>query len=188
MQTGYRTTVCILTISVLLQVMTARADVEQIESSPTHTRIEVSEFSETDRRRASAWHLNEEEWRRYDTLLKGIRGSVSPATLSPIEVLGIHARDNAERRRYAERWARAMRDDAERILAFQRAYDSAARRLFGDQDLIDINRLAGRTTAIEWPVLAQKRPPVAAMPPDGRRPRFCRVGKLDHRFMEAMVY
>ena len=43
----------------------------------------------------------------------------------------------AERRRYAERWARMMRDDAERILAFQHAYDQAWRRLFPAEPLID---------------------------------------------------
>ena len=73
--------------------------------------------------------------------MDGIRGSISPATLSPIEVLGIHARDEAERRRYAERWARLMREDAERILAFQHAYDQAWQRLFPAEPLIDLARL-----------------------------------------------
>lgn len=75
------------------------------------------------------WDLDEAEWQRYQTLMRGIRGSVSPATLSPIEVLGIHARDEAERRKYAQRFARIMREDTERILAFQRAYDQAAAEL-----------------------------------------------------------
>ena len=73
--------------------------------------------------------------------MDGIRGSVSAANLSPIEVLGIHARTAAERRRYAERWAALMREDAERILAFQRAYDAAYRRLFPGESLIDAARL-----------------------------------------------
>ena len=79
-------------------------------------------------------------------MLQGIRGSVSPATLSPLEVLGIHARDAAERTRYAEQWAIAMRDDAERILAFQHAYDEANRRLFPDAALIDPARLPTRSS------------------------------------------
>ncbi len=98
-------------------------------------------LSATERERSDAWSLSDTEWRRYQSLLLGIRGSVSPADLSPIEVLGIHARDSAERRRYAERWARAMRDDAERILAFQHAYDAAAKRLFSGQTLIDVGKL-----------------------------------------------
>ena len=101
----------------------------------------VTPLSPSERERANAWSLSDSEWRRYQSLLLGIRGSVSPAHLSPIEVLGIHARDSAERRRYAERWARAMRDDAERILAFQHAYDAAAERLFSGQTLIDVGKL-----------------------------------------------
>ncbi|MCP4735247.1 MAG: TIGR03759 family integrating conjugative element protein, partial [Bosea sp.] len=91
--------------------------------------------------RAQAWGLSETEWRRYQSLMQGIRGSVSPATISPLEVLGIHARDEAERRRYAELWAEAMWEDAERILAFQRAYVEAGRRLYPDVPLIDSSRL-----------------------------------------------
>ena len=101
-----------------------------IEQSATE-RIDSQTF------RADQWGLDESEWQRYQSLLQGIRGSVSPATLSPLEVLGIHARSADERRRYAEQWAVMMRDDAERILAFQRAYDDAQRRLFPNGLLID---------------------------------------------------
>ena len=98
-------------------------------------------LSMTELARSNAWDLSEVEWRRYQSLMLGIRGSVSAANLSPIEVLGIHARDSAERRAYAERWARAMREDAERILAFQHAYDAAAKRLFMGQALINVGKL-----------------------------------------------
>ncbi len=101
----------------------------------------ITPLSASERERSNAWSLSDTEWRRYQSLLLGIRGSVSPAHLSPVEVLGIHARDSAERRRYAEGWARAMRDDAERILAFQHAYDAAAERLFSGQTLIDAGKL-----------------------------------------------
>lgn len=95
------------------------------------------EHVESQRFRVEQWDLDDTEWQRYQTLMQGIRGSVSPASLSPIEVLGIHARTDEERRRYAERWAVMIRDDAERILAFQRAYDEASRRLYPDSVLID---------------------------------------------------
>ncbi len=101
----------------------------------------ITPLSATERERSNAWSLSDTEWRRYQSLLLGIRGSVSPTHLSPIEVLGIHARDSAERQRYAQRWALAMRDDAERILAFQHAYDAAAKRLFSGQTLIDVGKL-----------------------------------------------
>lgn len=102
---------------------------------------EHSRLSESERARARHWDLSETEWRRYRQLMDGLRGSISPNTISPIEVLGIHARDAAERQTYAERWAQLMHEDAERILAFQRAYDAALRRLYPDESLIDTARL-----------------------------------------------
>lgn len=91
--------------------------------------------------RREAWGLSETEWQRYLTLMQGIRGAISPKTLSPIEVLGIHAETEAERRDYAKRFARLMQEDAERLLAFQQAYDQAWRELDPAGRLIDPTRL-----------------------------------------------
>ena len=100
-----------------------------------------SVLSDSEQVRARTWNLSETEWQRYQQLMQGIRGSISPETISPIEVLGIHARDEVERQRYAEAWARAMHEDVDRILAFQHAYDAAGKRLYSNDKLIDINRL-----------------------------------------------
>lgn len=110
----------------------------------------VGESVQTQARR---WALTEAEWLRYEALMRGMRGSVSHPGISPVEVLGIHARNAHERRRYAEQWAMMMQADAERILAFQRAYDTAAQRLFGATPLIDAARLPARPPAD--PELAQ---------------------------------
>ena len=106
--------------------------------------IEANTLSATDLTRARLWDLSEVEWHRYKQLMQGIRGSISPSTISPIEVLGIHARDEAERQRYAEVWARAMREDVDRILMFQRAYDVAGKHLYPNEPLIDVDRLPGK--------------------------------------------
>lgn len=71
----------------------------------------------------------------------GHTGQYQPENDFSIEVLGIHARDEAERRRYAARWAAIMYEDAGRILAFQHAYDEAVRRLYPGETMIDIARL-----------------------------------------------
>ena len=108
-------------------------------SSGPDTTLSASELART-----RAWGLSAVEWQRYQLLMQGIRGSVSPATISPLEVLGIHARDRDERRRYAERWARTLHEDVDRILAFQRAYDDAGKRLYPNEPLIDVDRLPGK--------------------------------------------
>lgn len=124
----------------------AMADTAPMSGQPlstTHITVQsATQLLDHQISRAARWGLDEIEWQRYQSLMQGIRSSVSPATLSPIEVLGIHARSADERRRYAEQWAVMMREDAERILAFQWAYDEAQRRLFPNGLLIDTSALA----------------------------------------------
>lgn len=96
---------------------------------------------EIDEVQRQQWSLSVEEWHRYKTLMRGIRGSISPANISPIEVLGTHARNDQERKKYAEIWAKMRFEDAERILAFQNAYNDAFSRLYGDTQLIDIGKI-----------------------------------------------
>lgn len=126
-------------------VAAAESDSESTVTSVDQTALEWSELTPSERARAQLWGLSATEWRRYRDLMAGIRGSISPATISPIEVLGIHARNDAERRRYAEQWAMLMRADAERILGFQRAYDEAGRVLYPGEQLIEWTRLPGRS-------------------------------------------
>jgi integrating conjugative element protein (TIGR03759 family) len=118
------------------------------ETGQDNSSTETTTLSAAERARSHLWNLSESEWNRYQALMQGIRGSISPPTISPIEVLGIHALDDAERTRYAELWARAMHEDAERILAFQRAYDAAAKRIYSNETLIDITRLPDKTEDI----------------------------------------
>ena len=132
-------------LSLLGVAMSVSAD-EPLETNTTQSQITGTVNVKTpllpiEKARAELWELSETEWRRYRSLMEGIRGSISPSTISPIEVLGIHAEDAAERNRYAETWARMMREDVARILAFQHAYDEAGRRLFPEEQLIDPNRL-----------------------------------------------
>ena len=87
------------------------------------------------------WELTEQEWSRYEELMQGIRGRLSHSNISPIEVLGIHARSETERTHYARIWARMMREDAIRVLQFQRAYDIETIALNQDEPLIDVSLL-----------------------------------------------
>ncbi|EPC00578.1 hypothetical protein L861_06470 [Litchfieldella anticariensis FP35 = DSM 16096] len=83
------------------------------------------------REQAEAWGLTEKEWTRYETLMQQQRGIWSP-NLDPIMTLGVEARTEEERQRYAELLVEVERDRVERELAFQRAYDEAWERLYPD--------------------------------------------------------
>jgi integrating conjugative element protein (TIGR03759 family) len=166
------------------------------------TQSEAVEYRQTDLRdiqhqRVELWGLDNAEWQRYRQLMKGIRGSVSPSTLSPIEVLGIHARTPDERRRYARTWARMMREDAERILAFQLAYDEAQRELYPGTSLIDTHKLAQlkQSTAVkpkeEWDLndrllfFTQTDCAICDVLWDRLQSRFDSIGGIDVYFLDV---
>lgn len=139
-----RLTIAILSLALVVAHPVIAANITSTQVTQTeqgNSSIEENTLSASDRVRARIWNLSEVEWRRYKQLMQGIRGSISPATISPIEVLGIHARDEIERDRYAEVWAQAMREDVRRILVFQLAYDAAGKRLYPNDPVIDVSRL-----------------------------------------------
>ena len=78
---------------------------------------------------ARDWGLEVEEWARYQQLMQGPLGLYSPG-LDPLTALGIEARDDDERRRYAERQVMTEAERAGKLLAYQRAYDAAWQQLY----------------------------------------------------------
>ncbi|MCS2611051.1 TIGR03759 family integrating conjugative element protein [Halomonas dongshanensis] len=93
------------------------------------TRIEQTRLEQSSQRAAEAWGLNQQEYRRYESIMEGPRGIWSPG-LDPLTALGLEARSQAERQRYAEKLVETERARVEAELAFQRAYDDAWQRLY----------------------------------------------------------
>jgi integrating conjugative element protein (TIGR03759 family) len=120
-----------------------------------------------DRASAQYWGLSVEDYRRYQLLMKGVRGAVSDPRISPIEVLGIHARSDAERRRYAEMFARLMVDDAQRLLQFQTEYEHAVHRLYPRLVALDLGAAAHPPGGLQPALVsAPQQPIVSAQPQD----------------------
>ena len=93
------------------------------------TEISDTGIDETGRLHLEQWNLAPQEYLRYKSLMAGPRGSFSVPNISPLEVLGIHARTSRERREYADRLVRLQYEDTERVLAFEREVQAAWRRL-----------------------------------------------------------
>jgi len=81
-----------------------------------------------DTRLAKEWGLRDDEFARYRELMGGPIGVYSP-NLDSLSVLGIEARSDEERRRYAELQVQVEARRVEKLLAYQRAYDDAWQRL-----------------------------------------------------------
>ncbi len=71
---------------------------------------------------------NPQESARYRELMDGPLGIYSP-NLAPLSALGIEARTDEERSRYAELQVQVEARRVEKLLAYQRAYDEAWQRL-----------------------------------------------------------
>ncbi|MCH9699335.1 MAG: TIGR03759 family integrating conjugative element protein [Gammaproteobacteria bacterium] len=127
-----------LSLVAWLAINTQAAEITHSQHRDSGQQTTTVDSSE---QRRLQWDLSEHEWQRYQTLMQGIRGSISPSTISPLEVLGTHARNDKERRHYAKRWAKLMHDDVDRILKFQAAYQTAWTDLYGVQPLVDISQL-----------------------------------------------
>jgi len=122
-----------LTLFVIL--LTPVKATETKEKKLKHTHVNTQALAEENHRQQ--WALSKSDWARYKTLMQGIRGSISPKNISPIEVLGTHARTDIERRKYAEIWARMRHEDIDRILVFQLAYNQAYAKLYPHEQMID---------------------------------------------------
>lgn len=123
---------------IMLSLTLTASQAVEIEHTDLQT-TPVTQSSETriEQEKMGYWQLSVDEWQRYQSLMQGMRGAVSQPTISPLEVLGIHARTTEERTYYAERWAQMMFQDTEQVLAFQQAYDTAFKKLFGDVPIVD---------------------------------------------------
>ena len=98
------------------------------DSRIVQSRDRAAIDADLDERLARDWGLQTEEWARYRQLMQGPLGVYSPG-LDPFTALGIEARTDEERRRYAELQVQAEARRVEKLLAYQRAYDDAWKRL-----------------------------------------------------------
>ena len=130
-----------LTLGAPLQAQTV-GKTQQTRTQEASTQSSYSTMDDRDRLLGQIWGLSNEEMIRAKVLLEGPRKSFSVENLSPVEALGIHARNDAERRRYAEMFARAFHADVERSLAWNEAFTEAMGRLYPNEPVVDYSGAA----------------------------------------------
>ncbi|MEW8015107.1 MAG: TIGR03759 family integrating conjugative element protein [Candidatus Sedimenticola endophacoides] len=125
-------------ISLCLALFSVGVSAEEIIRTPvTEPSVTETIVGSSVEQRAATWNLSVDEYARYRSFMEGVRGSFSVPTISPLEVLGIHAKTPEERRLYAERLVHLLHADTERVLAFQREVDAAWKRLYGHESMFD---------------------------------------------------
>lgn len=86
--------------------------------------------------------INKNESIRYTELMNGLRGKLSP-NIDQLTALGIEARNDAERRHYAELWVKQEYERTEKELKFQREVDTAWKRLMPNMLPVNMGNAAG---------------------------------------------
>ena len=89
----------------------------EARSTATTTTATITGGPANDAMLAQMWSLSIPEVQRAKALMQGPRGAFSSPQLSPIEALGIHARNDAERLRYAVNDLRMFFENDLRFLA-----------------------------------------------------------------------
>ncbi|KGH27295.1 integrating conjugative element protein [Comamonas testosteroni] len=140
-KTAFIATVVALQLSTgaFAQLRTGRT--AEASSLPSTTQQGRSQLDETARAVQQMWGLTADEMQRAKVLSLGPRANFSVKELSPLEVLGIHARNDAERRQYAERMARIFHQDVERSILWDREMQAAMARLYPNEPMVNYDRL-----------------------------------------------
>lgn len=120
--------VLILAIASIASTTAVAQNAATTDSRIVQSRDRAVIDADLDERLARDWGLQAEEFARYRQLMQGPLGVYSP-NLDPLTALGIEARTDEERRRYAELQVQAEARRVEKTLAYQRAYDAAWKRL-----------------------------------------------------------
>lgn len=118
----------LLALVVATAQATPRSEPDTRQSAIARTETRKSEARTS---QAKDWGLTEQEWARYEAIKAGPRGYWSPG-LDPLTALGVEARNDKERQRYAELQVQLEAKRVERELAYNRAYTEAWTRLFPD--------------------------------------------------------
>lgn len=154
----------IIVSALLLASVQLPAWAQQTASTQPRTAQSQTENTQITRtqedRKANDWGLKPQEWARYQELMEGPLGSYSP-NLDPLSALGIEARTDDERRRYAELQVQVEARRVEKLLAYQRAYDEAWQRLSPGMQRVN---------------LPDNKPGTAAMRGSGRTAVFVKDG------------
>ncbi|VFR69845.1 probable exported protein STY4558 [plant metagenome] len=123
-------------IAAVLAVLQMPAMAQQATTSQSRV-VPAQVEQHRDERFARDWGLRDDEWARYRELMEGPLGIYSP-NLDPLSALGIEARSDEERRRYAQLQVQAEARRVEKLLAYQRAYDDAWQRLHPDAQRVNL--------------------------------------------------
>ncbi|HHT9843869.1 TPA: TIGR03759 family integrating conjugative element protein [Legionella pneumophila] len=113
----------------------ARAGVTEIQDEVVDEKD--FELSDAQKHEAKVWQLTEAEEKRYIQLMQSRSGVYYQGLrMSPIDILGLNARDDAEREHFAELAAKQEAQKVAQNIAWNNAFYQAYNRLFKDVPVV----------------------------------------------------
>jgi integrating conjugative element protein (TIGR03759 family) len=131
-----------------------QAHADTVQSDITTTEIKARSTHELEIEKAKLWGLGTVEWERFQQLMQGPLGVYSP-NLDPLSALGIEAKTEQERTRYAELQVQMETVRFTKLLAYQNAYDQAYKRLY--PDMLPVNLVGSETKPLASPASSRGR-------------------------------
>ena len=135
-----------LLIVLLFSSLSSLADTAVSQSTFGTANVSSIESTSTDYQ-SKVWNISSEDWVRYEQIMQS-KGKFLWKELDPITVLGLNARSDSERKRYAEKLAKLEFDNAQKVILLDRAYNKAFHELYGKLPVVDPSKLnIGRAKA-----------------------------------------
>lgn len=125
-------------------VIALLSTLSRAEVTTTHSDRGVggADFTFVSESHAKRWGLDDDEYQRYLHVIQGPLGRWNP-NIDPVMALGMFAESEAERERYAERYAQQEYELVMRTQAFERSYREAFNRLYPHAQVIASEHMAG---------------------------------------------
>ena len=128
-----------LLISLLIIPLRIFAETAINQTNVAESQHAANESTSTDYQ-AKVWNIRKEDWSRYEQIMQS-KGKFLWKDLDPITILGLNARSDSERNRYAELLAKQEFDHAQKVILLDRAYNQAFLKLYGQLPVVDTSQL-----------------------------------------------
>lgn len=128
----------LISMNVLADVSTLSAAEQRSANTQSN---QTTSHEQSIEQNAQAFGVTSQEWTRYQSIMSG-EGKYHWKDADPVVVLGIYSKNSSERKRYAEMMARKEYDLNKRFIEFNQEYVEAFQRLYGNEPIMDITKVA----------------------------------------------
>lgn len=126
-----------LTLLCIAFLCTTNSWAQNPKTETTNTNVETTSIDQFSQ---EFWGLTNDEWAQYEQI-KSIAKSLGQAETTPVEVLGIFAKTESERKRFAQAYVKRMDAYVANLQHFQRVTSEIQSQHYKDIPMLDPDRI-----------------------------------------------